>query len=114
MDGVSAVLWLLGEVLQPQLPGRHHTDRFLAGMPDPEATGAHVRLDVHRVEPLALGEPDNGLEAPEQGFRGARVQTSFIPHARSPIPCSPAQSSWSGTRLVHPGSSGTGPSRCNR
>jgi hypothetical protein len=68
MDGDGAVLWLLGEVLQRQLPGRHHADGFLTGMSDPEFTGTHVRLDVHRVEPLALGEPDHGLEAPEQGF----------------------------------------------
>jgi hypothetical protein len=90
MDGVGAVHWLLGEVLQRQLPGWHDADGFLTGVSNPEATHTHVRLDVHRVEPLALGEPDHRLKAPEQGFCGPRVQTSFILHARSPIPCLPA------------------------
>jgi hypothetical protein len=73
MDGVGAVLWLLGEFLQSEIPGRHHADGFLTGMSNPEAAGAHVRLDVHRVEPLALGEADHGLEAPQQGLRGPRI-----------------------------------------
>ena len=80
MYSAGAVLWLLGESLECEMTRRHHADGFLTGMTYPETAGAHVRLSVHGVEPLALGEPDYRFEAPEQGFRIPRVQTNFIRH----------------------------------
>jgi hypothetical protein len=63
--GSGTVLRLLGESLQGESPGRHHADGVLTRMSDPQAASVDVRLGIHRVEPLALGEPDHGLEAAE-------------------------------------------------
>jgi hypothetical protein len=76
----GAVLWLLGESLECEMIRRHHADGFLTWMTYPETAGAHVRLRVHGVEPLPLGKSNYRFEAPEQGFRGRRVQTRFICH----------------------------------
>src|SRR5918998_5862035 len=112
MHRPKLVVGLLRDAVQGQFPVLHDPDGFFAGVLNPQATGPYVRLDVHWIESLALGEADDGLEASEQGRSGFGIQ-AFSFHASLPRPAS-LNRVWNGRPLVRPGSSGTESSRCSR
>jgi hypothetical protein len=110
-------LRLLGEILQGKLSTWNKANRLFVGVLYPQATGAYVRLDVHRVESLSPGEAHDGLETPQQGQSGF----GFDMLSRHALPPDPARAAFaplarasSETPPAPQRSSGTGSSICSR